>query len=107
MSQVPNPFSPVTVPAAGKRAGIVESMVIKLFTRQARVESVEMVNPKFSIVTLQQLHRVLKKIGALRLKRQTKAYFAPAVPKIITWRERRVRGYRARPYMAASQIGHK
>jgi NADPH-dependent ferric siderophore reductase len=50
-----DPHSPVaieTTPPPGKRPGGVESMLQKLFTRQARVDSVEELNPKFRLITL-------------------------------------------------------
>jgi len=52
MNDTRSPRADEAIPPAGKRPGIVESMVQKLFTRQSRVDSIEEVNPRFRLITL-------------------------------------------------------
>lgn len=46
------PVATESAPPAGKRPGVVESVLQKLFTRQSRVDSIEELNPKFRLITL-------------------------------------------------------
>ncbi len=46
------PLATESAPSAGKRPGMIESVVQKLFTRQSRVDSIEELNPKFRLITL-------------------------------------------------------